>query len=935
MRIIPDEKLKEQLVRIGLDKLCKGYDISYDDYIRFLNEAEMLHPSYSKEAKHRWAAYSSLFRNKKYVKIKNSRPRLLFWVAFIVLLIAAFILIELLNTNAFAQGTSQLDFIKFEESDGTAIKTFASPFRFRCGTNFTCTSSGSRITIELTSLTGLENWTRNSGSGLLYPTSLTDKVGIGLNNPAVELDVLGRMKINTNAESVTISTRKGTNSTGYNLWIGNGGDSAIGAIGEEYKGSYNLSIGNGALYYNTIGYSNTAIGTNALISNTEGAANFAAGISAAYSNQRGTYNIAIGGDSLFSNVDGSLNLAVGAGALYNITTSYNAAIGTNAGRYLADGSSPNTTGSNSVFIGNATKASADGETNQIVIGDSAVGLGANKAVIGNSSTTGVYRYNVKLVEETEIRTRLSSNTTFYVRTDGSDSNDCSADDAAHACLTPQYAIDYLNKNIDAAGYNITVQIGDGTYSGSYILTIGSLPINVGTLTIQGNVGTPSNVLFDATGDTISLFDFANVNAKVGTPPAETGLLTIKGIKLASSTRNLLYIENAWVAISDIDCGSAAWNHFRIARNGLVSLIGDYTISGDAYSHYDIEYRGYLTYDDDAGAITVTASGARAFTTFAYVATGGSINLDKDVISFAGTITGTRFELRSGGSIATDSGGVDFLPGNSAGTNNGGFYDGVFVSANVRERITSAPTYYVRVDGSDSNTCLVDSAAGACLTVQGALDKVAAVDCAGYNVTIQIRDGTYTDPFIVSSMLGSGTLTIQGNSVTPSNVIISVSTSHAIIVQSLTNIVTIKDLKITTSGGFRHELYVRYNATAYFQNIDFGAATGFQIYTGAGAKAYQIGNYSITGGAFGHIGIEGFSFGQISGYTVTITGSPAFTYFAYASSGFFYARSTTYVGAATGQRYLAQLNGIIDTNGGGAAYLPGDVAGGTATGGQYI
>jgi hypothetical protein len=40
------------------------------------------------------------------------------------------------------------------------------------------------------------------------------------------------------------------------------------------------------------------------------------------------------------------------------------------------------------------------------------------------------------------------------------------------------------------------------------------------------------------------------------------------------------------------------------------------------------------------------------------------------------------------------------------------------------------------------------------------------------------------------------------------------------------------------------------------------------------------------------------------------------------------------GTVTGTRYNCDLNGIMDTGGGGANYVPGNAAGATATGGQY-
>ena len=66
------------------------------------------------------------------------------------------------------------------------------------------------------------------------------------------------------------------------------------------------------------------------------------------------------------------------------------AVGLNAGTYGADGIIQNTSASESIFIGRNSRANADGESNQIVIGDSSIGKGANTAMIGNDDTTDVY-----------------------------------------------------------------------------------------------------------------------------------------------------------------------------------------------------------------------------------------------------------------------------------------------------------------------------------------------------------------------------------------------------------------------------------------------------------------------------------------------------------------------------------------------------------------
>jgi hypothetical protein len=43
---------------------------------------------------------------------------------------------------------------------------------------------------------------------------------------------------------------------------------------------------------------------------------------------------------------------------------------------------------------------------------------------------------------------------------------------------------------------------------------------------------------------------------------------------------------------------------------------------------------------------------------------------------------------------------------------------------------------------------------------------------------------------------------------------------------------------------------------------------------------------------------------------------------------------TFTGSATGPRYRADSLGLIQTNGAGATYLPGNSAGSTSAGGQY-
>lgn len=258
-------------------------------------------------------------------------------------------------------------------------------------------------------------------------------------------------------------------------------------------------------------------------------------------------------------------------------------------------------------------------------------------------------------------------------------------------------------------------------------------------------------------------------------------------------------------------------------------------------------------------------------------------------------------------------------------------------SSVRERLTANRTYYVRTDGNDSNTGLVDSAGGAFLTIQKAIDTIASLDCSIYNLTIQIADGTYTGANILKSIIGSGYVTIQGNSGTPANVLIN-STGTPFAATGVTNLYIIKDLKIITSANGIQAIgaptYIR------FSNIVFGATTGSHLYAdGFGTKIEAVGNYSIVGSTGqAHIQCVGGGKVAISGKTITLTGTPNWgAFFIWMDRGLCMVEAfgCTFSGSATGTRYTSSNNSVIFTAGAGLTYLPGSVNGSVSSGGLYV
>jgi len=154
---------------------------------------------------------------------------------------------------------------------------------------------------------------------------------------------------------------------------------------------------------------NTAVGYRALFSNTTGGTNTANGVQALFSNTTGSSNTANGLQALGYNTTGNSNTANGLQALFSNTTgSSNTANGASAGLFIADGSTANATGNNSVFIGADTKALANGQTNQIVIGYNTIGKGSNTVQLGNSSVTAGYIGDEKILTQTDLDAKLNT-----------------------------------------------------------------------------------------------------------------------------------------------------------------------------------------------------------------------------------------------------------------------------------------------------------------------------------------------------------------------------------------------------------------------------------------------------------------------------------------------------------------------------------------------
>ena len=256
---------------------------------------------------------------------------------------------------------------------------------------------------------------------------------------------------------------------------------------------------------------------------------------------------------------------------------------------------------------------------------------------------------------------------------------------------------------------------------------------------------------------------------------------------------------------------------------------------------------------------------------------------------------------------------------------------------VRELLTAARTYYVRTDGNDSNNGLANTAGGAFLTIQKAIDTVATLDNGGFDVTIQVGAGTYVANNILKSFVGSGIVNITGAGDTT---VIAPNVTGPCFGDSIGSggwlgIYDITSMKLAPTAASCWGIGSIWGAggLAYFGNINFAfaGASGQHLAVGRGGfVGNKDRNYTITnGGASIYAHVTAADGGQIRAQscTVTLSGTPSFTTaFALADrGGTILTNSNTYSGSATGPRYNAFRAGGVLTFG-GETYLPGNSAG---------
>jgi hypothetical protein len=291
--------------------------------------------------------------------------------------------------------------------------------------------------------------------------------------------------------------------------------------------------------------------------------------------------------------------------------------------------------------------------------------------------------------------------------------------------------------------------------------------------------------------------------------------------------------------------------------------------------------------------------------------------------------------------------------------NGTYWDILAGGAVAGSRPTLAADRTYFVDGGIGSDTLYNGLApaiaapyGPFKTIQHAVDVISQLELNGHNVTVQVADwgGLYAQ-FIVGYRV-NGSLLFQGNTTTPQNVkigAIGAAGAGAPTAGAYGAGVTFTMIGFQfTSTALGVALAAQVGgAYVAFGACDFAAypAGGIHLLAdtgGLGGMNAPYNWYSISGGTGYHMAANGGSGALIitpsSNQTITLVGNPNFAgAFCWVDSNS-YARfwtRTTFSGAATGTKFICTANGVINTHGAGASYLPGSIAGVYNTGGQYL
>lgn len=254
---------------------------------------------------------------------------------------------------------------------------------------------------------------------------------------------------------------------------------------------------------------------------------------------------------------------------------------------------------------------------------------------------------------TKAREVLTAARTYYVRTDGSDANTGLADTAGAAFLTIQKAVNTV-ASLDTGGNVVTIQIADGTYTGT--VTLKNVPgfSAPGDLIIKGNAAARTNVIISTAGSAFSAARLSSV-------------WDIKDLKITTSAAHGIIAQRASVRFGNIEFGAIAGTALWCGTQGNLVAISNYGFGGNCGAHVHCEGGSSVVLTSR----TITCSADSSFNVFAEADHVGYVEAIGVTISLGGfTVTGQRYLVNRNADMYVGGAGANFWPGSIAGATDG-------------------------------------------------------------------------------------------------------------------------------------------------------------------------------------------------------------------------------------------------------------------------
>lgn len=276
--------------------------------------------------------------------------------------------------------------------------------------------------------------------------------------------------------------------------------------------------------------------------------------------------------------------------------------------------------------------------------------------------------------------------------------------------------------------------------------------------------------------------------------------------------------------------------------------------------------------------------------------------------------------------------------------------------NPAVRVLQASTnFYVNSatgnDSYDGTAAVVGGGHGPFKTINRAVAQTQLYNMNGFDQNIFVADspGAPYDPVYLPPTNGGGTVNLIGNTATPANCPITSTASQGSAISQGGGLYTVTGFRLSSGAGGDYGIGLG-GGQCQIGNLQFGpcglahicaANSGSQIQIEAGAQiTIETGANTIVG----HIWIAGSAGLGVpnppgpSGYpNVTILGAVSLGSWVVAQDlGQVQLHYNAVTGAAnvTASKYIASMNGTIESLGGGTSYFPGNTAGTTSLGGQY-